>query len=225
MEPQREAAPGMADVARRLADLLSQESSQRPDVRAFQPTSPPPRVAAVDGSSVILAESGSHLIGAFRAAGVFVERGQVRPIERNAPEVCLLSHADAAAALSLRLGGRDVAPLPPKACLDALRSHTESALALRLVEQLDAGDALLLDGSLAVRPPVLLLDEVLKRAAERRVDVIGVCKSTSMTIGAAPAIAVCQLAARDFPTATWSVEVKAPPNVRGRVLVARLSRA
>lgn len=215
----------MDDVARRLAALLSRAPAQRPDVRAFVPAVAPERVAAIDGSNVVLAESGSLLVGAFRAAAILMEHGRALPVGRHAPEVCLLSDAEAAKTLSARCGGRDVAPLHAKACLEALRSHAELTLAQELLEKLDAGDALLLDGSLAVRPPILLLEAVVKRAAERGVDVIGVCKSTSMTLGAAPALAACQLAARASPSATWSVEMQALPNVRGRVLIARLSRA
>lgn len=220
---------GLRDVATRLAAILAEAPRGTPDVRPFVPAEAPRRALAVDGSSVVLAESGSHLVGAFRPAAVLVERGHAARVEAFPPEVALLSDGDAHRTLAQRMQRAElpvveVAPLHAGAALDALRLHEEVALALRLLPQLSAGDLLLVDGAVQTRPPVLVMDSLLRAARERGVDVIGVCKSTSLTVGGAPALAACQLAARGV-VAPWASELQAPASVRGRVFVARLSRA
>jgi hypothetical protein len=199
-----EDAAGVVEVARRLAAILSAPGSAPLSVRPLAPLPPPARVAAVDGSSAILAESGSHLVGALRVAGVAAGR-----VERRGLEVHLLEEQDPS---GLAAGER----------LGALRAGAEHALAARLLAELGRGDLLLLDGSLRAAPA---LDGLLERAGDRGVDVVGVCKSTSLTVSGVPALAACSLAARDAGAGAWIVELPAPPNVRGRVLVARLARA
>src|SRR5205823_6344414 len=74
--------------------------------------------------------------------------------------------------------------------------------------------------------PLPLMLRIVERAREKRVDVVGVCKSTSLTVGGVPALAACALAARERRfAAAWWAEIAAPSQVRGRVLVARLSSA
>lgn len=221
---------GTEDVARRIAQLLHDGDEERPRLAALVPAAPPARVAAVDGSSVILAESGELLLGAYRAGCVTLEKGAPAPARVPAPAAVLLTRTDARTAVAERLEelglpAHGVPRLDPKGALDALRTLDEMQAALETLERLDEGDLLLIDGALQARGHVPLIDRVVARAAERRVDVVGVCKSTSITLGRAPALVACQLAGRAFGTRTWLAALPAPASVRGEVWAARLSPA
>lgn len=225
-----EPTTGVPEVASKLAAVLGTAPPQAPVLHALVPASAPRRAIAVDASSVTLAEAGSLVLVAHRAAAVTAEGGRtVAPVVR-APEVVLLDARDASAVVTERLARAGAPPVPPgqlraDAALAALRTLGEHLLALDVVERLDAGDVLLLDGALAARPPVLLLDRLLARAQERGVDVVGCCKTTSLMLGVAPALPAVLLAARAFPAKVWWAEVPAPAGVRGRTVLARLSPA
>lgn len=221
---------GTADVANRVADLLADMATERPRLVPLAPGAPPRRVVAVDGSSVALAESGDLLLAAFRAGTVGVEAGRPLAPHVPTPEVVLLTREDARAAVAERLEAlglpaHAVPRLDSGAALDALRTLDEMRAALDALETLQRGDLLLIDGALQARGHVPLIDRVLARATERGVDVVGVCKSTSITLGRAPALVACQLAGRASASRTWLAALPTPPHVRGEVWAARLSPA
>jgi hypothetical protein len=221
---------GTERIARQVADLLADTGAELPRLHALGRADAPARVVAVDGSSVSLAESGDLLLAAFRAGSVGIEKGAAMPPRVPAPEVVLLTRADARAIVAERLEAlglpaHGVPRLDAGSALDALRTLDEMQAALEALEGLDEGDLLLIDGALQARGHVPLVDCVLARAAERGVDVVGVCKSTSITLGRAPALVVCQLAGRSVAARTWLAALPAPPSVRAEVWAARLSPA
>lgn len=220
---------GTERVVRRLAQMLQTRPADAPRVEPLAPSAPPARVVAVDGSSVVLAESGDRVLAAYRAGSVGVNRGSTIAPRVPAPTLALLSYDDASAAIEERLAragvpGRAIGGIPPMGALDALRTIEELEAAREALSELRAGDLLLLDGPLQVRPLAPMLDELLARAAERGVDVVGVCKSTSLAFGATPALVACQIAARGIAS-TWLAPLPTPVNVRGRSFAARLSPA
>ena len=224
-----DAPRGTDRVVRRLVEILGTDPADLPRVDALTPAAPAKRTIAVDGSSVTLAEAGDRTLAAFRAGRIGVERGAALPPRNPPAEVVLLWAQDAQATVAERLDaagfpGQALPRLDRAAALDALRTIAEMEQALEALEELDAGDLLLLDGALQARALVPLIDRVLARAAERGVDVVGVCKSTSMTIGGAPALVACQMAARG-KHATWMAPLPPKPQVRGRSYAARLSPA
>lgn len=218
---------GLTEAAKRLADALGGLPRETPALEPFAPRAEPRRVVAVDGSSVIVAEAGDLLVGAHRAGVVRLERGDARPVEPHVPELVLLAPDDAHLAVAERLrwaGLRpELPPMEPDPALHALRTLGELAAARDALETLGENDLLLLDGALAGRVTLPVLDKLLARAKERRVDVVGVCKSTSLRLGPAPALVACQRAGRAFPSPTWMAPLPASPHARGRVLAARLS--
>gem|GEM_PF-5830417 len=213
---------GLSHVAKRLADTLGRLPRETPALRAFAPGEAPRRVVAVDGSSVVVAEAGDLLVGAHRAARVALERGQPRPAEPRAPEVVLLTPDDAHRVVGERLGS-PVPPLAPAEALHALRTLGELAAARDALATLDAGDLLLLDGALTGTLTLPVVDALLAEAAKRQVDVVGVCKSTRLRLGAAPALAACHRAGRSFASPTWMAPLPPAPAARGRAWAARLS--
>lgn len=222
------AAVGTDEVARRLVDLLSRTPREAVAPAPLPPGDPPARVAAVDGSNVTLAESGAHLVGAWRVGRVDLARGALVHAMPRPPEVGLLVDKDVEP-LRSRLAAAGVSVESPRlaagAMLEHLRTLAELGEALDAVEALGPRDLLLLDGALQARTAIPLMDRLAARARVRGVDLVGVCKSTSLTVGPAPALVACRLAARDLGATPWCVEIPAPPAVRGRVFVARLSAA
>lgn len=221
---------GTERIARQVAELLVDFGAETPRLHPLAPAAAPTRVVAVDGSSVTLAESGDILLAAFRAGSVGIEKGVAMPPRVPAPEIVLLTRSDARAAVAERLEAKGlpahgVPRLDTASALDALRTLDEMEAALDALEGLHEGDLLLVDGPLQARTHVPLMDRVLARATERGVDVVGVCKSTSITLGRAPALVACQLAGRAFPARTWLAALPAPPHVRAEVWAARLSPA
>lgn len=150
------------------------------------------RVAAIDGSNTLVAESGLFSVIALRAAGV-VFRGGRRESSVVSP------------VRVLRIGPkRDVESFPllyqecfdtlPEASLDSedrakaagvLRDIIEYWTVLGVMERLDGGDLILLDGALRVNHESLnpVLMEILKKAGRQGLLVASVTKRTSMTWG------------------------------------------
>lgn len=224
-------APRGADaVAKRLVEILHAPASEIPAIRPIGIAAAPRRVVAVDGSSVTLAASGDLLLVAYRAARAGVENGHALPPEAPAPTVALLSARDARDTVADALAAEGIPAdmldrMDARAALDTLRGIEEARAAHDALDTMREGDALLLDGALQARAHAPLLDRALTRAARQKVDVIGVCKSTSLTIGRAPALVACQLAARPLGRASWMAQLPTPLAVRGASYAARLSPA
>lgn len=219
---------GTREVALRLAGLLGRAPQGVPLLQPLDARPVPRRVVAVDGSNVTLAEGGEHLLGAYRHGRVLLEGGQPLPEDAAAPEVVLLTPHEGRERLREALAragfpDADVPPLSNAQCLETLRTLAELACAEESLRLLGRDDALLLDGALQARAAAPLLDRLVPAAKARGVDLVGVCKSTSLTIGPVPALVACQLAGRAFPAKTWHARLPAPPMVRGEVHVARLS--
>lgn len=221
------APQGTQRVLRHLVQFLREPDADVPRLAALAVGAAPRQVVAVDGSQSILAESGDALLAAYRAGSVRLGGGASRV---PPPDLVLLTPDDARAQLAERLeeAGLSAQGLPridASGALDALRGLAESQECLRAVGTLGAGDLLLVDGALQARAHAPLLDRLLAEAARRAVDVVGVCKSTSLRIGHAPALVACRLAARAFASPTWLAPLATPPHVRGTSYAARLSAA
>lgn len=221
-------ARGTQEVARRLVGIFGKAHEGAPMLHAFEPAPAPRRVVAVDGSNVTLAEGGEHLVGAYRWGRVVLENGVRLAHDQQPPELVLLTPREGKERLRQALaeaGFHDLDPQVPSnaVCLESLRHVAELSCAEESLGILQRGDLLLLDGALQSRPAAPLLDRLLLKAKDQGIDVAGVCKSTSLTIGAVPALVACQLAGRSFPSKTWYARLHAPPTIRGAVLAARLS--
>lgn len=219
---------GTQEVARRLASLLSRMPEGTPRLEPFAPLPAPRRVVAVDGSNVTLAEGGEHLLGAYRWGRVVLDQGVPRPAPDQDPEVVLLTPHEGkdrvrAALADAGFPDVDLPALSNAACLETLRTLAEMRGAEASLDLLGQGDLLLLDGALQARAATPLLDRLLAAAKAKGVDVVGVCKSTSLAIGPVPALVACQLAGRQVPFRTWLARLPAPPAVRAPVFAARLS--
>ena len=219
---------GTSEVARRLASLLSRMPEGTPRLVAFEPRPAPRRVVAVDGSNVTLAEGGEHLLGAYRWGRVVLDRGAPRAADPQEPDVVLLTPHEGKERVRDALAEAgypddDLPALSNAACLETLRTLAELRCAEESLPLLERGDLLLLDGALQARAATPLLDRILAAAKAKGVDAVGVCKSTSLTIGPVPALVACQLAGRAFPSRTWLAPLPTTAAVRAPAYAARLS--
>ena len=220
----RLAASALDPAATRLVRLLDGRAAEAPPL-AFTPLAraPEPVAAAVDGSHAVLADGRSLLAGAWRAAAVRTAPGAAPRVVREAG-IEILTEEDATKVEA-----------PPGASglgwlLEARRAEAEVALARRALEGLPSGSVLLLDGPLAWRDPApsrAAFEALLADAAARRVDVVGVCKSTALAVGAEPALAHVRRRARaEAPEGPWFAPLPVQP---GRALAvayaARLDAA
>lgn len=217
----------LESVAARLGALLARAPHERPRLEALAPAAPPARVAAIDGSSVVLGETGAFLVGAYRAGVVSATSGSAPIARAPDPTVVLLEPERLEVDLARRLqrAGHEGRPRSPEDALHLLREIAETEAALDALESLEAGDLLLLDGPAQSRPFPTLARRLVDRARERGVDVVGVCKSTSLTLGGVPALAACHLAAAEERLDRWCAELPPPSVALGRVFVATLSPA
>lgn len=147
------------------------------------------KVASVDGGSAAILSGRSFLVGAYRAGYTIFSDSQrieeyLQPLQfsvitrANKEEL----HSQAYQALT----GQAPSQTPEMdKILDRLRLFAEWNLAGQLLDKLEAGDILLLDGSLraTVAIPDNYLEEITRRASERGVILVGVSKSTTLYWG------------------------------------------
>ncbi len=228
-------APNLGDAAERLAALLGPRDTVRLDAQPLPAARPPPCVAAVDGSSAVLADARAFLIGACRAAVVRVEDGRPAGEDVDPPRVLLIERGTVArpvreslAALgATRVEADDRAA--PEVTLGHVRALAEWAAARRALDRLAAGDVLLLDGPLRIREPDaprVVVEPLVDSAVARGVGLAAVSKSTSQTIGGFPALALAARAAGTRGLATFLAELpRADRASPARSFAVRLSAA
>lgn len=235
--------PTIAEAALRLADLLSGRSQELSDptgsdikffgsveVRTLARSRPPGDCWAVDGGQALVADARCVQVVTTRAARVRWQGGRSTLEEEGE----LLAHVLVGAG-----GGPDArrslaelgAPVAPEAPVDAnlLRDWSEWQLVARSVDEAEAGGVVLVDGDLQPdwRIPARWLGELLQRAGEREVTLVGVTKHSSLARGGAPLVGQLELEAEAAlgPRACWwaPVGVRRPEVGPGLlVVVARL---
>jgi len=151
------------------------------------------RLAAVDGSNAMVLESGSFSLAAVRAVvscfaedrRAFLRSTSTRLVRIEAREESVARFA----ALYREYFGEEpqqgLAADDPARAVAVVREMLEFAAALEALESLEAGDTLLLDGSLRVghASHLPVLRELLFRAGNAGIRVAGISKRTSATWG------------------------------------------
>jgi hypothetical protein len=151
------------------------------------------RVAAVDGSNAMVLEAGSFSLAAVRAVvscfedtrRAFLRTTSTRLVRIEAREDSVAAYA----ALYREYIGEDLqqglASDDPARAVAVVREMLEYAAAMEALESLEAGDTLLLDGSLHVghASHLPVLRDLLFRAGNAGVRVAGISKRTSATWG------------------------------------------
>jgi hypothetical protein len=203
-------------------------------------------VCAVDGSNALIADGGSFAVAAIRASASSYRSG-VRCRRATTPLYTVAAHPggcneDFAALFSDCFGS------PPKAPLDhddplrnaaVMRDTLEYWVAMEMAESLDAGDLILLDGTLRVRHASHgeILTRLMNLCSLRGVLLAAVTKRTALTWGGGhPVVPAAEgLAKKLAVPEPWAVrisgtddlvdrEVSRPWKQRGDQYITRLHR-
>jgi hypothetical protein len=177
----------------------------------IQEKEPKGRVAAVDGGSATVVKGRSFLIGVHRAGVVVYQQGRrieqrIIPLKLEIISKANLSEMYHSAFLELTGEEPSEAPGLDK-MLDRLRLFSEWRLAQELLEELESGDMLLIDGSLkaSIAPPYNFLLQFTQKARDKGIHLVGVTKTSTLYWGdKAPLIpAVMKRGERFHPKAKW----------------------
>jgi hypothetical protein len=199
-----------------------------PDAFELVPVEPvaPGVVWAVDGGSCIVADGRSFQVVAHRAARVRFEGGATAAVERPALVVHGVSNdeMDRLARVALtELCGAEPERLPelPRP-VDALREWSEWAEVARTVDEANAGDLVLVDGSLHGGPlvPQAVVQRVHRRAVERGIALAGVVKASTLYWGRnAPLVGLLKRRGdREARASRWAARISTDPKF-GRLYV------
>ena len=203
--------PTIRDAAIRLADLFSegrQELSDRTDsdiefestvvIRPLSRTAPPADCWAVDGGQALVADARSVQVAITRAARVRWQANVCTLEEQGTPAAHVLVGPGGGAEAKRSLAEME-APVAPEAHVDLnlLRDWSEWRLVARCVEEAEPGAMVLVDGDLQPdwRISAHWLAELLQRAAQRDVALVGVTKHSSLARGGAPLIGQLEIEA------------------------------
>lgn len=207
-----------------------------PDAFAIEPLEvrDPGVVWAVDGGSCLVADGRSFCVAAHRVARVRFADGATEIVESPPLEVTALSGArlERVAREALRQLGEEPERLPelPRP-VDALREWAEWREVGRTVAEADAGDLVLVDGSLHGGPlvPPGVVRRVHAAATARDVSLAGVVKASTLYWGRnAPLVTLLKRRGdRELGPRRWSARISTDPVFRrlyvGEISVAHLA--
>ncbi|MGB8657296.1 MAG: DNA double-strand break repair nuclease NurA [Candidatus Zixiibacteriota bacterium] len=194
------------------------------------------KVAAVDGGSATVVKGRSFLIGVYRVGVVIYQKGKridqkIIPLKLEIISQANLHEIYVSGFRELTGEEPSEAPAMEK-MLDRLRLFLEWKLAQELLDKLDRGDLLLIDGSLkaSIAPPYNFLLRFTQKAKEKGVHLVGVSKTSTLYWGdKAPLIpAVMKRGERFCPNSKWFCQLSdeqlrtATSSYFGRIYVAKL---
>ena len=193
-----------------------------------------PTIAAVDGSSVVVLDAGSFLIGATRVATVCY-RSPHEPVDAAVSDmdVIFLNHENRKEIYAEEYE-KTYGSVPPSVpdnlgdIIQRIRSMREMAAAIELMGSLKRGDILLMDG--ALKADIDTPDEFYKRleekVAEREITLLGISKKSSLSLGHLPLLAVLKRKGMElFPDKEWFCPLYRsvrPDHQLGGIYLARL---
>lgn len=197
---------------------------------------PPGKVVAVDGGSATVVKGRSFLIGIYRVGAVIYQKGK-RIDQRIIPlKLEIISQANlhqVYISAFWKLTGEEPSEAPGiEKMLDRLRLFSEWRMAQELLEELERGDILLIDGSLkaSIAPPYNFLIQFTQKAMNKGVHLIGVSKTSTLYWGdKAPLIpAVMKRGERFHPNSKWFCQLSdeqlhtTTSSYFGKIYVAKL---
>ncbi|MEX0990897.1 MAG: DNA double-strand break repair nuclease NurA [Actinomycetota bacterium] len=186
----------------------------------------PGTVWAIDGGSCLVADARSFQVAAYRAARVRFAGGVTALVEAPALELVAASRdrmPEIARRELTELCGEEPERLPdiPRP-VDALREWAEWRATLRTVREAEAGDLVLVDGSLHGGPlvPPAVVRRVHREADERGVSLAGVVKASTLYWGRnAPLVTLLKRRGdREVGLQCWAARISTDP-VFGRLYV------
>jgi len=197
---------------------------------------PSGKVVAVDGGSASVVKGRSFIIGVYRVGAVVYHNREkveqkVIPLKMEIISQANLSPIYASAYRDF--AGEEPSDSPGMdKMLDRLRLFSEWRLAQSLLERMEKGDVLLVDGSLkaSIAPPYNFLLQFVQKAKHKGVHLVGVTKTSTLYWGdKSPLIpAVMKIGERFYPRSKWFCQLSdeklhtTATSYLGRIYVAKL---
>lgn len=246
---------GLEEAASFVVDLLERPASEirvaegqldlledvvvdgHPDSFELSPLSPidPGTLWAIDGGSCLLADGRSFNVAAYRAARVRFAEGRTDVIQSPPLTVRALSSEQieriAREQLTELCGGEPDRVPELTRPVDALREWAEWGEVLRTIREAEAGDLVLVDGSLHGGPlvPPQVVRAAHEEALAREVSLAGVVKASTLFWGRnAPLVGLLKRRGdRELGRSAWSARISTDPTFArlyiGEIFVAHLA--
>ncbi len=197
---------------------------------------PKGKIAAVDGGSATVVKGRSFLICVYRVGSVIYHQGK-RIDQKIIPlKLVIISKANFSRMYHSAYGdltGEEPSKAPGiEKILDRLRLFSEWRMTQKLLDELESGDVLLVDGSLkaSIAPPYNFMLEFARKAKDKGVHLVGVSKTSTLYWGdKSPLIpAVSKVAERFCPNSKWFCQLSdeklhtTGSSYLGKIYVAKL---
>lgn len=173
-----------------------------------------PMVAAVDGSSSIILDAGSFLVGAVRVASVSY-RSPLESVEPDVSdmEIFYITHENYREIYTKEYTDTYGAPPEPEVIPESfgdivqrIRSMREIKTAHSLIKTMEEGDIIMTDGALKadIDTPKAFLQKLGDESLARGVTLLGVSKRSGLSFGHLPLMSLLRKKAVDlFPDREW----------------------
>jgi hypothetical protein len=216
--------------------LLLDKDLDKLSFSAIADKEPHGKVAAVDGGAATVLKGRSFLVGVYRA-GAVVYQQRNRVDQKTMPlRLEIISQAELPRMYTSayrNLVGEEPSESPGMdKMLDRLRLFSEWRLAQKVLDELESGDMLLIDGSLkaSIAPPHSFMAEFTRRAQDKDIHLVGVTKTSTLYWGdKSPLIpAVMRIGERFCPNSKWFCRISdenlhiVSSSYFGRIYVAKL---
>lgn len=193
-----------------------------------------PALAAVDGSSVVILDAGSFLIGAVRVATVLYN-SPFEPADAVVSDTDIIflsqkNHKKTYKREYLRAYGVEPPSVPDSFgdIIQRIRSMREMRAAVELMSSLKRGDIMLMDGALKadIDTPDEFYKKLEQRVADSEITLLGISKKSSLSLGHLPLAAVLKKKGMElFPDEEWFCplyESIRPDHQLGGIYLARM---
>ncbi|NIM99928.1 MAG: hypothetical protein GTO24_18205 [candidate division Zixibacteria bacterium] len=216
--------------------LLLDKDLDKLSFSVIEDKEPHGKVVALDGGSATVLKGRSFLIGVYRAgAVVYQQRNRVGqkiiPLRLEIISQAELPRTYASAYRNLVGEEPSESPGMDK-MLDRLRLFSEWRLAQEVLDEMESGDMLLIDGSLkaSIAPPHSFMADFTRKAHDKGVHLAGVTKTSTLYWGdKSPLIpAVMRIGERFCPNSKWFCQISdeklhiVSSSYFGRIYVAKL---
>lgn len=222
----------------RIDKDLSESSFTSLDEEEVFPLEKPPKIAAIDGGSATIVNGHSFTVDTYRTGYLIFQNTTLVKEYIESPAIITVSLGnlkDIFVPIYHNLVGTSPEELPHfDRAIDRIRTLKEWSLAESLIDELEEGDLILVDGSLrsSVSLPYIMLERIAKKAVKKGIRLIGVTKASTLYWGErSPLIPIIhRLGERAYANQNWFCLVSNPKNQPaadtrwfGQIYVAKLS--
>jgi hypothetical protein len=200
-----------------LTSLTFKNSITRDSFHTFNLSNDSFKLAAVDGGSQRILNGGSFIIGAYRAGTLIFQNQQsltnIPPPTVKIKTISFTNRKDLYSQQFQKLIGEPPNEYPRELMLvlQRLRSFEEWSVAQQLIDQLDKGDIILVDGSLkaSVNKQDILFKRIMNLALARGIHFVGISKRSTLRFNHAPLLQYIEKKGEEFfsNNQSWYCEI------------------